>query len=177
MYHILLFGLTRGMWKFWGQGVNPRHRSNPSCYSDNAGSLTYCTTRELHFFFLYHIIFIHSLTARHLASLQIWAVLSKAAISVCKGGPAVAQWDWQHPWRTKMQVQSQAWHSVLRVWHCLSCGISRNCGSDLTPGPRTPHAVGRPKKKKKKSVCNFCINLNCRLIWVNNKECNCWITW
>ena len=30
----------------------------------------------------------------------------------------------------------------------LSCGLGHNYGLDLTPGPGTPYAVGRPKKKK-----------------------------
>ena len=41
------FGHTFGMWKFLGQKLNPCHYSNRSCCSDNAESLTYCTTREL----------------------------------------------------------------------------------------------------------------------------------
>ena len=36
------------MWKFLSQGWNPCHGSDPSCFSDNARSLTCCTTRELH---------------------------------------------------------------------------------------------------------------------------------
>ena len=39
-----------GRWKLLGQGSNPCHSSNLSCCSDNARSLTSCTTRE--FFFL-----------------------------------------------------------------------------------------------------------------------------
>ena len=39
-----LFGHTHGMWTFPGQGSNPCHNSNPSCCSDNAGSLTCCVT-------------------------------------------------------------------------------------------------------------------------------------
>ena len=35
------------MWKFLGQGLNLSHSSNLSCCSDNARSLTCCTTREL----------------------------------------------------------------------------------------------------------------------------------
>ena len=35
------------MWKFLGQGSNLCHSSNLSCCSDNARSLTHCTTREL----------------------------------------------------------------------------------------------------------------------------------
>ena len=34
-------------WKFQSQGSNTCHSSDPSHSSDNAGSLTYCTTREL----------------------------------------------------------------------------------------------------------------------------------
>ena len=32
--------------RFLGQGLNPWHSSNPSHYSDNAGSLSHCATRE-----------------------------------------------------------------------------------------------------------------------------------
>ena len=38
------FGQDLGMWKFMGQGLNP---CQSSCCSDNARSLTCCTTREL----------------------------------------------------------------------------------------------------------------------------------
>ena len=40
------FGHTCSIWKFPGQGLNPCHSSNPSCYSENARSLTSCATRE-----------------------------------------------------------------------------------------------------------------------------------
>ena len=62
---------------------------------------------------------------------------------------AVVQRD---PWplrSTGTQVQSPAWHSVLRIRHCHSCGLGYNCSWDLIPGPGTPYAVWRPKKKKK----------------------------
>ena len=35
------------MGKFLGQGLTPHHSSDYSHNSDNAGSLTYCSTREL----------------------------------------------------------------------------------------------------------------------------------
>ena len=41
------FGYGHGMWRCPGQGLNQCHRSNLSHYSDNARSLTHCTTREL----------------------------------------------------------------------------------------------------------------------------------
>ena len=34
-------------WKSLGQGLNPRHSNDSSCCSDNIGSLTHRTTREL----------------------------------------------------------------------------------------------------------------------------------
>ena len=40
-----------GMWTFLDQGWNLRHSRDLSHSSDNAGSLTCCTTRELLFFF------------------------------------------------------------------------------------------------------------------------------
>ena len=50
-YFFFLFGCTCGMWKFPGQGSNPRHSSDLGQYSDNTRSLTQCTTRELLLFF------------------------------------------------------------------------------------------------------------------------------
>lgn len=47
-------GCTCSMWKFRGQGgIELCHSNDPSCCSDNAGSLTHYTTRELQacFFF------------------------------------------------------------------------------------------------------------------------------
>ena len=35
-----------GMWTFLGQGLSLHNSSDPSCFSDNAGSLTHCTIRE-----------------------------------------------------------------------------------------------------------------------------------
>ena len=55
------------------------------------------------------------------------------------------------------QVQSPAWHSGLRVWHCRICGLGGNCGSDPIPGLGTPYVEGwlkKEKKKKKKSQRN-----------------------
>ena len=40
------FCYTPGMWKFPDQRLNPCHSSNPSCCSDNTGSLTPCAMRE-----------------------------------------------------------------------------------------------------------------------------------
>ena len=42
------------------------------------------------------------------------------------------------------------WHSRLRIRHCHSCGIVRNCGWDLIPSPGTfiCHGCGQKKKKK-----------------------------
>ena len=40
-----------------------------------------------------------------------------------------------------------------RTLHSCICGIGWNCSSDLIPGPRTPYATRRPKKKKEKKIC------------------------
>ena len=42
-----LFCLCHGIQKFQGEGLNPCLCRDPSCYSDNAESLTHCATREL----------------------------------------------------------------------------------------------------------------------------------
>ena len=44
---LLIFWRTCGMWKFPGQGSNPRHSSDIKCCGDNARSLTLWVTREL----------------------------------------------------------------------------------------------------------------------------------
>ena len=36
----LSFGCALSMWKFWGQGWNPCHSSDPNCFSDNTRYLT-----------------------------------------------------------------------------------------------------------------------------------------
>ena len=57
-FFLPFFGHTHSTCKFLGQGLKLHHSSNPSCCSDNAGSLTHYTTRELLprvcFFFLNH---------------------------------------------------------------------------------------------------------------------------
>ena len=56
------------------------------------------------------------------------------------GVPTVVQLDQQHLGSTRMQVQSLDWHSGLRIPHCHSCGVGRNYGLDLIPGPGAPYA-------------------------------------
>ena len=58
------------------------------------------------------------------------------------------QWDQRSLGSAGMQVRSLAWLSGLRIWHCCTCALSRDCGSDLIPGRGTAYAVGRPKKEK-----------------------------
>ena len=41
------FGCAHGMWKFLGQGSNPRYNSDPSHCNDSEGSLTCWATREI----------------------------------------------------------------------------------------------------------------------------------
>ena len=45
------------MWKFLAQGSNPHHSSDPGHCSENAGSLTFCVTRE--FLTLFHLAYKH----------------------------------------------------------------------------------------------------------------------
>ena len=45
------------------------------------------------------------------------------------------------------QVGSPVQHSGLRRQSCHSFSSGGNCGLDLIPGPETPYAMGRPKKK------------------------------
>lgn len=47
-------------------------------------------------------------------------------------------------------VQSLAWYSELRIWHCHNYSIGHKCGSDLIPGRGTPYVMKQLKKKKKK---------------------------
>ena len=68
------------------------------------------------------------------------------------GVPTVVQWNRWHLGSTGTWAQSLTWHRELRIRHCCSCGLGRNCSSDLIPGPVTPYAIGKPKMKKKKNV-------------------------
>ena len=72
----------------------------------------------------------------------------------------MAQQDWQYFGSPGTQVRFPARHDGLRIWHCHSYSLGRNCGLDLIPGQGTPEAMGRPKKEKKKkihrTVLNFC---------------------
>lgn len=46
VFVFVFFGPAHDMWKFPGKGLNLRHGSNMSHYSDNARSLTPCATWE-----------------------------------------------------------------------------------------------------------------------------------
>ena len=46
IYLFIYYGCTCIMWKFLGQGLNPRHSSDLGCCSDSAGSLTHPAIRE-----------------------------------------------------------------------------------------------------------------------------------
>ena len=69
------------------------------------------------------------------------------------GVPAVVQWDLWH--------LSLKWPSGLRILHCHSCTVGRNCGWDPIPGPGALYAIGWPKKKKKKKSPGFLV-----VVWV-----------
>ena len=47
LHIFFFFGWTHSMWKCLGQGLNLDHSSDPSHRSNNATSLTCCTTRDL----------------------------------------------------------------------------------------------------------------------------------
>ena len=80
-----------------------------------------------------------------------------------KGVPASAR-GLVASWRTRMQVRFWAWHSGLRIQHCHSCGLGRNCGSDLMPGPGAPYAVGWPKKEKNRETFSQRDDGKCQVI-------------
>ena len=63
------------------------------------------------------------------------------------GVPTVAQQDQQRPWSAGTQVQSLAWHSILRIWHCCTCSIGCIWSSDLITGPGIPYPMGQTKKE------------------------------
>ena len=48
LFIYLFIGCAHNMWKFLGHGLNLRHSGNQSHSSDNARSLTQCTTRGFH---------------------------------------------------------------------------------------------------------------------------------
>lgn len=53
-----------------------------------------------------------------------------------------------------MQVQSQAQHSGLRIWHGRSYGLGHNYGLDLIPGQELHVPWSSQERKKKKSSVN-----------------------
>ena len=65
--------------------------------------------------------------------------------------PVVSQEGSVVSWKCWNQVRSPAWHRRLKIWHCHCCGLGYSCGSDLTPGPGAPYAMGWPKMIKKKN--------------------------
>ena len=71
------------------------------------------------------------------------------------GVPSVVQRDWWHLCSTSMQVPFLAQHGG--IWHCCSCGVGRNCGSELIPGLGTPYAVRWPKNQTKQTE-SHCIS-------------------
>ena len=62
----------------------------------------------------------------------------------------------QHLGSARTQVGSLARHSGLWIWHCRSCSLGRNYGSDLIPGLGTSCAAGQPKKEKQNICSNRC---------------------
>ena len=46
-HSIFFLTCAYSIWKSLGQGMKSHHSSNPSCFSENAESLTHCTIREL----------------------------------------------------------------------------------------------------------------------------------
>lgn len=60
--------------------------------------------------------------------------------SPCCGATRLAA-SWEH-WDAG---SSPAWHIGLRIRHCRSFVLGRDCDSDLIPGLGTSYAVGQPK--------------------------------
>lgn len=56
--------------------------------------------------------------------------------------------EWAASWECWDLGSVPAQHSGLGTWHCHSCGLSGDCGSDLIPSLGTPYTTGQPKKKK-----------------------------
>ena len=57
----------------------------------------------------------------------------------------MVQRDWWYLGSAGTQGRSLAWYSGLRIWHCCSCGLGRDCGLELILSLGTPYAMGRPK--------------------------------
>ena len=67
----------------------------------------------------------------------------------------------------RMQVQSLALHSGLRIQCCSSFGLGRDCVSDLIPCPGTPCAAGQSKmgeKKKKERLIYLFVKTGTKFI-------------
>ena len=46
-------------------------------------------------------------------------------------------------------VPFPAWHSVLRIWHCHSCGTGHGCSLKSIPDLELPYASSAAEKKIK----------------------------
>ena len=82
LYLFIYFGHTGGRQKFPGQGSNLHHSSNPSHTSNNAGSLTWSATRELHGVFCFLFWYFTSLDpiSLHLSILFFYAFQNKCRV-------------------------------------------------------------------------------------------------
>ena len=62
----------------------------------------------------------------------------------------MAQWDQRHLGSAGVRVWSLAWQSGLglRIQHCCSCSLGRDCALIWSPAWESPCAVGRSRKGK-----------------------------
>ena len=113
-FFIIFFGHAHGMWKFLSQISNPHHRSDPSCCSDNASSLSHCATREILFAIFYW------------KELTIWSSLVAQQVKdlVTAGAGVVAVgWIWSLAWEFLHAVwpkKTENWSFVLQISHSLN---------------------------------------------------------
>lgn len=85
LFVVCLFGCTLGIWKPPGRGLNPRHRRDTNHCSDNAVSLTCCTTKgHLHFFQCMVLASMRSTTTSQLLYPWCWWMFDKYLLSLFK---------------------------------------------------------------------------------------------
>ena len=147
----LFFGCICSMWTFPGQGWNPHYISDPGWCSDKAESLTHCTTRELwplgYFETNPNIVLFHPSIQNVFLKVSLWTHTHNTHThththmhiyvhthnikhNTFLGVPVMVQWKRSRLGTMRLQVQSLATLSGLRIWHC--CELWRSLGIILS---------------------------------------------
>ena len=95
---------------------------------------------------------------------------SKEFLLWCKGIDSISA-------AAGMQVWSPAQGSGLRIWHCYSCGLGRNSGSDSIPAQKLHKPQGGQKRGREKSIVVIIINEIYEVMHLKVKESMAFLSW